>query len=492
MSKKNLLAMTNEQDARELEAKRAQAEWLERAAKTEAALKEAMRAEANGTSPRANGSGAGATEPPKVTKEDLENAVGELAKLTELEREIVVADYAKRLSVPVPVLRSAAKKAHRHGGGEAGAGMYPYWNVEPWPKPVAPAAVLARVQGRLLRHVFMPEDAATAAALWVMLAWVHEAAVHSPILLVSSPEAECGKSTLLDLIKFLAPRGFLFVDVRAPVLFRVVEKWHPTLLVDEADDAFKSNVELRTVINSGWTRGTGVPRCNPDTLEPEVFETFGPKAIGLKGLRVPETTLSRSIVIDMERKFPGDEVADFAHIDDADLAETRQQLARFANDNIDALADAKPMMPEGFTNRLAANWKMMLAIGELCGAGDKARASAAGLSRRADEASLGVELLRDIKAIFETGPGLARISSEVLVLKLTQLEGRPWSEMPFSGKPITQLQLAKLLKGFKVVPKPMRLDGDHLLRGYTAEMFEKAWRYIPAETETEAESEIDA
>ena len=56
----------------------------------------------------------------------------------------------------------------------------------------------------------------------------------------------------------------------------------PDLLVDEADDAFKSNVELRTVINSGWTRGTGVPRCNPDTLEPEVFETFGPKAIGLK------------------------------------------------------------------------------------------------------------------------------------------------------------------------------------------------------------------
>ena len=110
------------------------------------------------------------------------------------------------------------------------------------------------------------------------------------------------------------------------------------------------------------------------------------------------------------------------------------------------------MMPEGFTNRLAANWKMMLAIGELCGAGDEARASAGGLSRRADEASLGVELLRDIKAIFETGPGLARISSEVLVLKLTQLEGRPWSEMPLSGKPITQLQLAKLLKGFKTFP----------------------------------------
>ena len=130
--------MTNEQDARELEAKRAQAEWLERAAETEAALKEAMRAEAAHVA-RANGSGAGATEPPKVNEGRFRKCRWRTAKLTELEREIVVADYAKRLSVPVPVLRSAAKKAHRHGGGEAGAGMYPYWNVEPWPEPVAPA-----------------------------------------------------------------------------------------------------------------------------------------------------------------------------------------------------------------------------------------------------------------------------------------------------------------------------------------------------------------
>jgi putative DNA primase/helicase len=201
-----------------------------------------------------------------------------------------------------------------------------------------------------------------------MLAWVHGAAVHSPILLVSSPEAECGKSTLLGLINYLVPRGCVVVDVSGPVLFRMIEKWHPTLIVDEADDTFKSNPELRGIINSGWTRGTGVPRCNPDSLEPEFFETFGPKAIGLKGLRVPNTTLSRAIIVDMERKLPGDEAEDFAHTDDNDLAEIRSQLARFAADNMDALAAASPQMPHGFTNRLAANWRMLFAIAELCGA----------------------------------------------------------------------------------------------------------------------------
>jgi hypothetical protein len=59
------------------------------------------------------------------------------------------------------------------------------------------------------------------------------------------------------------------------------------LIVDEADSFFKNNPELRAIINSGWTRGTGVPRCHPDTHEPEFFETFGPKAIGLKGLNIP-------------------------------------------------------------------------------------------------------------------------------------------------------------------------------------------------------------
>jgi len=36
----------------------------------------------------------------------------------------------------------------------------------------------------------------------------------------------------------------------------------------------------------------------PDTHEPESFPTFAPKVLGMKGDKLPDTTLSRSFAID--------------------------------------------------------------------------------------------------------------------------------------------------------------------------------------------------
>jgi hypothetical protein len=357
--------------------------------------------------------------------------------------------------------------------------MRPHWCVESWPQPVSARELVEQLAARIKRHVVMSDDAALAVALWIMFAWVHDGAVHSPLLLVSSPEAECGKTTLLGLVALLVPRGFVFVDISAPVLYRMIEKWHPTLIVDEADTTFKNNPELRAVVNSGWTRGSGVPRCHPKTHEPEFFETFGPKAIGLKGLAIPDTTLSRSIVIEMQRKLPNEGADDFAHGDDEHLAHLRRLLSRFADDNIERLRTCSPCLPEGFNNRLAANWRLLLAIAELSGVAAEARAAAVALSRRTDEASLGVELLRDIRDIRDaTGPD--RIRSEKLVETLGAMADRPWAEMPYTGKPITQAQLAKLLRAYKVRPKDIRF-GDSIFKGYEFAWFESAFRYIPSE-----------
>ena len=353
-----------------------------------------------------------------------------------------------------------------------------YWRVEPWPSPVDGAVLIDQIERRLKRHVVMSDEAALAAALWSVFAWTHDAAVHSPLLLVSSPEAECGKSTLLGLINFLVPKGLTIVEVSSAVLYRMIECWHPTLIVDEADTAFKNNPELRAVVNSGWTRGAGVPRCNPDTHEPEFFETFGPKAIGLKGLKVPDTTLSRSIIIEMLRKLPGDSAESFAHSDDEELADIRRWLARFAADNVTRFRACCPQMPDGFANRLAANWKPLLAIAEICDVAEQARKAATALSRRADEASLGVELLRDIRDILE---GRDRIRSEELVNTLQAMADRPWAEMPFTNKPITQLQLAKMMKPYSVRPEQVRF-GELTFKGYMREWFESAFRYIPADS----------
>jgi putative DNA primase/helicase len=391
---------------------------------------------------------------------------------------------ADELGIPCGLLDEQRKRQRKE---IESAAMQAHWNVEPWHEPVNGRELIGEVVKRIRRHVMMSESSLRTAAMWVTFAWMHDAAVHSPILVVSSPEAECGKTTLLALIGLMVPRGVIIVEVSTAVLFRMVEKWHPTLIVDEADSVFKNNPELRSIINSGWTRGTGVPRCHPDTHEPEFFETFGPKAIGLKGLNIPDTTLSRSIVIEMERKLPNDKVTDFAHTDDAELARLRSRLARFARDNVEKLKRVSPALPDGFGNRLAANWKLMLAIADLCGVSKEARSAAVALSRRNDEASLGVELLRDIRGIFAPMTHVDRIRSEALTDQLANMKDRPWAEMPWTGKPLTQPQLAKLLKGYGIKPKQIRF-GDHTFKGYEFAWFDKAWRYIPPEPPLEAET----
>jgi hypothetical protein len=111
-----------------------------------------------------------------------------------------------------------------------------------------------------------------------------------------------------------------------------------------------------------------------------------------------------------------------------------------------------------------------------------AREAAADLSRRSDGASLGVELLRDIRAIAEelSKNGVDRIRSEELTHKLGALADRPWAEMPYpyTGKQITQPQLARLLKGYRIKPKQIRF-GSQTFKGYEFTRFERAFRYIP-------------
>src|SRR5262249_49926194 len=150
-------------------------------------------------------------------------------------------------------------------------------------------------------------------------------------------------------------------------------------------------------VNSGWTRGQGVVRCDGETNEPRMFPTFCPKAIGLKGTNLPETTASRAIPIEMQRKLGREAVEDFRHCDDDDLARLRRQLSCWAADHAKELATASPTLPVGFTNRRAANWRLLIAIADAAGGNwpDKARAAAASIAGLNDslEASNGTKLL---------------------------------------------------------------------------------------------------
>jgi putative DNA primase/helicase len=59
-------------------------------------------------------------------------------------------------------------------------------------------------------------------------------------------------------------------------LFRSVELWRPTLLIDEADTFIRENDELKGLINAGHTRANAfVLRVVGDAHEPKLFRVWG-------------------------------------------------------------------------------------------------------------------------------------------------------------------------------------------------------------------------
>ena len=97
----------------------------------------------------------------------------------------------------------------------------------------------------------MRPEAVTATVLWTMTAWAHEGAAHSPILAAISVEPDSGKSTLLGVLRFLVPKPFVSVEPTGPSVYRTVDREHPTLIIDEADDLFYRKSDLRAIVNAG-------------------------------------------------------------------------------------------------------------------------------------------------------------------------------------------------------------------------------------------------
>ena len=55
-----------------------------------------------------------------------------------------------------------------------------------------------------------------------MFAWVHELAVHSPILIITSAEKDSGKTTLLGVLNYLTPRPYPTVEMTGPGSFTLL------------------------------------------------------------------------------------------------------------------------------------------------------------------------------------------------------------------------------------------------------------------------------
>lgn len=271
-------------------------------------------------------------------------------------------------------------------------------------------------------------------------------------------------------------------NITSAAMFRSIDAWQPTLLVDEADTfVTKEKEELRGIINSGHSKSSAfVVRTVGDDHEPTHFSTWCAKCMAGIG-HLPDTVKDRSIIVPLRRKLTHEKVEKLRHIDPSLFEALASKCVRFTQDNMLALRSAKPELPEELNDRAADNWEPLFAIADIAGgrwpeASRKAALALAGAEK--ESVSTNVELLRDIKEIFEHKPERDSLFSHELIAALTVDEESAWATWN-RGKPITPRQLASRVKEFGAVANSVR-HGTITGKGYKKESFEDAFaRYIP-------------
>lgn len=356
-------------------------------------------------------------------------------------------------------------------------------------KKPALSDLLDEVANLYRRYVrFKDEAQRDAVALWTVHTYCFEQFEQSPILHITSPEARCGKTRLLDVAELVVSRHWRAITPSEAVVYRLIEEETPTLLLDEVDTIFRQgkgvNYEgLRALLNAGNRRGTTVPRCvgEGSKLKIKNFTIYCPKALAGIG-KLPNTVADRSIVIELQRKKKDEPVEKFRYRDAKKEGEPLQErLATWASTV--NLSSARPVMPPNLDDRCEDNWEGLLAIADAAGAdwAQRARDSAVKLSigRGEDDTSLGLKLLADCKTIF-IEKNEERLRSNELLEALNALETSPWGEY-LNGRPLTARGLARLLRRYNIKPTAHRFEGE-VSKGYLKEDFRDAWeRYLPSE-----------
>lgn len=348
------------------------------------------------------------------------------------------------------------------------------------------AELLDNVHQYLCRFVSYPNmHASMAHALWIAHTHLMDVWDSTPRLAFLSPEPGSGKTRALEVTELLVPNPVEAVNATPAYLFRKISDpdGMPTILFDEIDTLFgakaREHEEVRGVLNAGHRKGAIAGRCVIKGKEVSTEELPAYCAVALAGLgNLPDTILSRSVIVQMRRRTPSERVEPFRRrVQLAEGHALRDQLSAWAEQITPSLHNTWPAMPTGIEDRNADIWEALLVIADAAG-GDwpnNARVAAVAIVALSREAppSLGVRLLADLKTIFNSNDALR---TDDVLRALHELDESPWAYL--NGAPLDSRRLSNLLRQYGVKSKNVRIAGG-IFKGYSAEDLHDPWsRYL--------------
>jgi hypothetical protein len=294
-------------------------------------------------------------------KIDLDAVAAELigVRMPSLYRSQLCKFLAPKLDVPTDALRALATTEEEKEVAKYGQRYQE--EIEPWAEPVDGHELAEQLCAVFKRYLVLDEGSVRTLALWVFGSYLANCFQKFPILRVISPVKRCGKSTLLDCFELLVCRPLVTASISASSLYRLIEKYHPTMLMDEADSFAKDDEDIRNIVNGGYEKGRPAIRVNKETMEPEIFDTFGPKVLAsISSLHA--TIEDRSLFVRMERKARNQDVEMLCDDPKLPFLELRRKLTRWANDHAVRIESTRVPRPPHLDSRAWDKWRPIYAI----------------------------------------------------------------------------------------------------------------------------------
>ena len=392
--------------------------------------------------------------------------INRLAQLNAFDYDRERAKVAKQLGIREKTLDLEVEKRREELKVQAELSFIR--DIEPYPNAVDGGELLDEITATIRKYMVMRDGEAAVVALYVLYSHVYTRFSFAPRLLIKSVTKGSGKTRLCTFLSYMLNRACPTSNITTAGLFRVIDFYRPSMIVDEADTFAKGNEAMRGIINSGHMRRFAyVLRYNNAERSLDQLSTFAPMVIALIG-DMPDTIEDRSVIITLRKKAADQMVPEFSEeVHAQDFSVLGAKAARWATDHARHITTRGMPFPERvrqvFQNdRACDNWAPLIAIAKRAGgrwpvyvetiAGEIALGDRAPIGGISDELK---QLLRDMATIFDEKK-LAAIQASDLLEALIALPDSRWSHREATSEPLSSRRLGLWLRKLNITPQNTR------------------------------------